>query len=415
MLQRIAVYYLIAGIIFLFTKVRGQIIAIVSLNVVYWCLMTLYPTPGCGPGSLTMECNFARYIDGLLLSGHMWSGTKVWDPEGIVGTLPAISSVLFGVLTGPLLRHFSSSADQLKWLVVQGAALLALAYALSIWMPFNKELWTTPFALLMAGLASLVFAVWFWVADIGGLARWFRPFEIFGTNAILVFLLSGSFAKFMGHTRSPTAAMDLLLWVVLPPRVSGSRGAHQRQPALCADERRRAVPGGILAVPEALVPEVLGGPPITVRNSLAPVPRRRSSRKTCPCWTSARRMGFDAVEIIPFDPDNFPAAQGAAPRRPTSGLTHQHGLRHAGRVQHHLARTRPCAGSGHRASRKRLIDLSNEAGARVFGGMIYCGWGYLTGRSCARGRMEVGRRGLSARSPTYALADVRTWSSASSR
>ncbi len=76
-LQRIAVCYLIAGIIFLFTKVRGQIIAIVALNVVYWCLMTLYPTPGCGAGSMTVECNFARYIDGLVIPGHMWSGTKV--------------------------------------------------------------------------------------------------------------------------------------------------------------------------------------------------------------------------------------------------------------------------------------------------------------------------------------------------
>ena len=200
-LQRIAACYLIAGIIFLFTKVRGQIIAIVALNVVYWCLMTLYPTPGCGAGSMTVECNFARYIDGLVIPGHMWSGTKVWDPEGIVSTLPAISSVLFGILTGHLLRHFSGSADRLKWLAVQGAALVAAGYALSIWMPFNKGLWTTPYALLMAGLASLVFAAWYWVADIGGLARWFQPFEIFGTNAILMFLLSGSFAKFMSRTK----------------------------------------------------------------------------------------------------------------------------------------------------------------------------------------------------------------------
>ncbi len=200
-LQRIAVCYLIAGVIFLFTKVRGQIAAIVGLNVVYWCLMTLYPTPGCGPGSLTLECNFARYIDGLLIPGHMWSGTKVWDPEGLVSTLPTISSVLFGILTGHLLRRFPNPAGRLKWLIVQGAGLLALAYTLSIWMPFNKGIWTTPFALLMAGLASCTFAGWFWLADMRGLARWFRPFEIFGTNAILMFVLSGSFAKFMSRTK----------------------------------------------------------------------------------------------------------------------------------------------------------------------------------------------------------------------
>lgn len=200
-LQRIAVCYLIASVIFLFTKVRGQIIAVVGLNAVYWGLMTLYPTPGCGPGSLTMDCNFARYIDGLLIPGHMWSATKVWDPEGLVSTLPAISTVLFGILSGHLLRRFSSSAERLKWLVVQGLALLALAYTLAIWMPFNKALWTTPYALLMAGLASLLFAFWFWIADMGSLARWFRPFEIFGTNAILMFVLSGSFAKIMSRVK----------------------------------------------------------------------------------------------------------------------------------------------------------------------------------------------------------------------
>jgi len=29
---------------------------------------------------------------------------------------------------------------------------------------------------------------------------------------------------------------------------------------------------------------------------------------------------------------------------------------------------------------RRLIDLANDAGAEVFGGAIYCGWGYLSGK-----------------------------------
>jgi len=70
-------------------------------------------------------------------------------------------------------------------------------------MPFNKALWTTPYALLMAELASLVSAVWFWLADIRGLARWFRPYEIFGTNASLMFLVSNAFAKFMARAKVP--------------------------------------------------------------------------------------------------------------------------------------------------------------------------------------------------------------------
>ena len=98
--------------------------------------------------------------------------------------------------------------------------------------------------------------------------------------------------------------------------------------------------------------------------------------KDLPVLDKCKRMGFDAVEIIPFDVDNFPAAkvrQAAGP-----GPHDQHRLRHAGRVQHHLPGSRG-APKGIELS-KRLIDLSNEAGAKVFAGAIYCGWGYLSGR-----------------------------------
>src|SRR5207302_1490663 len=89
-LQRIAVCYFIATLIYLFCSLRGRIVWLVSLLAAYWMLMTLYPVPGFGPGVLTKEGNFARYIDGMVLTGHMWSQTKTWDPEGIVSTLPSI-------------------------------------------------------------------------------------------------------------------------------------------------------------------------------------------------------------------------------------------------------------------------------------------------------------------------------------
>jgi predicted acyltransferase len=199
-LQRIAVCYLIAGAVFLFTSIRGQIIWLAGVNILYWMLMTLYPTPGCGAGSLTVDCNFARYVDSLFLSGHMWRATKVWDPEGIISTLPAISSVLFGILTGHILRKVPLHGPRLKWLFGGGAALLAAAHLLSVWMPFNKNIWTTSYAVLMAGLAMVSFGAWYWIADVRGLGRWFRFFEIFGANAILMFVLSGALAKFAARS-----------------------------------------------------------------------------------------------------------------------------------------------------------------------------------------------------------------------
>ena len=194
-LQRIAVCYLIAAVIFLTSKLRAQVAWIAGLNAVYWALMMLAPVPGCAAGSLGKECNFARYVDSLLLSGHMWSHTKVWDPEGLVSTLPAISSVLFGVLAGHLLRHFEAHSERLKWLLTGGAALTVCGLVMNLWLPINKNLWTTSFAFFMAGLAGLLFAFWYWLADVKQWGGWARPFEIFGSNSILMFLLSGLLAK----------------------------------------------------------------------------------------------------------------------------------------------------------------------------------------------------------------------------
>jgi len=194
-LQRIAICYLIAFLIFLYTRVRGQILWLLGFNAIYLGLMRFYPVPGCGAGSWSMDCNFARYVDSLLLSGHMWRHTRDWDPEGIISTLPAISTVLFGVLAGHVLRRFTWHRARLQAFVFGGSALFAAGQVLSIRAPVNKNLWTPSFAFLMAGLAMLVFAFWYWLAEVRGAGRWFRFFEIYGSNAILMFLLSGISAR----------------------------------------------------------------------------------------------------------------------------------------------------------------------------------------------------------------------------
>jgi D-psicose/D-tagatose/L-ribulose 3-epimerase len=99
--------------------------------------------------------------------------------------------------------------------------------------------------------------------------------------------------------------------------------------------------------------------------------------KDLPVLDKCKEMGFDAVEIIPFDPDNFPAArvkQAAA----DLGLTINTGYG----MPEEYNTISPDAAVRQRGVEfaKRLVDLSNEAGAVVFGGAIYCGWGYLTGR-----------------------------------
>jgi predicted acyltransferase len=197
-LQRIAICYLIGSIIFLYTKWRGQLAAIAGLCTVYWMLMTLVPVPGYGPGVLDPVGNFGQWVDQVLLSGHMYSQTKVWDPEGLVSTLPAIANVLFGALFGTLLRKPDlTPAEKTSWILFLGACLAFLGSFLNLFMPINKQLWTPSFAVFTSGMAALTFGCFYWVIDVLGYQRWCRWLVIYGMNAIALYALSGLFARLL--------------------------------------------------------------------------------------------------------------------------------------------------------------------------------------------------------------------------
>ena len=202
-LQRIAICYLCAAAIFLLVRSwKAQVAVTLFLLAVYWALMTLVPVPGCGPGSFSVDCNFARYVDGMLLSGHMWARSKVWDPEGIVSTLPAIATTMFGVFAGSLLALRRSMPETTSWLFFGGNALVFAGMCLEAFMPVNKQLWTVPYALLTAGIAAVVFATCYWLIDGLKWDRFATPFAIYGANALAMFVLSGLFAKLFPGART---------------------------------------------------------------------------------------------------------------------------------------------------------------------------------------------------------------------
>jgi len=189
-LQRIAICYAVAAAIYLTTQIRGQIVWIVSLLAAYWLLMTLVPVPGYGPGRLDVEGNFAHYIDRIVLGSHNYMWTKTWDPEGIVSTLPAIATALFGILAGHLLRLDRALAERTAWLLLIGTLLIAAGLISNVWLPINKKLWTSSFSLFMAGLDFVIFAMFLWLVDGKGYKRAVRPLVIMGMNAIVVYMAS---------------------------------------------------------------------------------------------------------------------------------------------------------------------------------------------------------------------------------
>ncbi|HEX8354516.1 MAG TPA: heparan-alpha-glucosaminide N-acetyltransferase domain-containing protein [Pyrinomonadaceae bacterium] len=198
-LQRIAVCYLCAALIFLHTDWRKQLYVVAALLLGYWALMTLVPVPGYGPGDLdSKEWNLAAYVDRAVFGRHVWSQAKVYDPEGILSTLGALATTLAGVLTGHLLRSRRGDFEKVSAMFVAGAAAIVAGWAWDSWLPVNKALWTSSYVLLTAGMALQLLAVCYWLIDLKGRRRWAFPFVVFGTNALAAFFLTGLCAKLLG-------------------------------------------------------------------------------------------------------------------------------------------------------------------------------------------------------------------------
>jgi len=189
-LQRIAVCYFFASLIVLKFGLRGRILWLIALLASYWLMMRFVPVPGIGAGVLEPGQNFAAWVDSHFLNGYMWSYYDgKWDPEGIVSTIPAIATTLFGVLTGQCLRSSMSERWKVAGMLCAGLILLVAGQTLSHWLPINKNIWTSTFSIFMAGLALVCLTFFYWFIDVAGFSKWTRPFVILGLNPISLYVL----------------------------------------------------------------------------------------------------------------------------------------------------------------------------------------------------------------------------------
>jgi len=216
-LQRIAVCYLIASFIVLYSGIVWQIRWTVIFLVVYWILIKVVPVPEFGAGVLEPKGSLAWFIDSTLLSGHTWSGAPApgFDPEGIFSTLPAIATTLFGVLTGHFIRSDRSREDKTVWMFVFGNLLVFFGLLMDNWLPINKNLWTSSYSVFMAGMALNIFALCYWMIDVKGSTWWTKPFQIYGLNAISMFALAGLIGRLTGiikFTGDDGNAISLKTW-----------------------------------------------------------------------------------------------------------------------------------------------------------------------------------------------------------
>lgn len=231
-LNRIALCYAAAGLLFLFLRPRGLATAAALLLAGYWALMTFVPYPDLRPvdaagrlrdpgpqitnvtsvaglhwattntlrGVQGPGLNLANYLDAKYLPGKKWDVT--WDPEGLLSTLPAVGTCLLGVLAGLLLSR-AGVPDRRKVAWLAGAGLLALlaGFAWGASFPVVKKIWTSSFVLVAAGWSALLLAAFHHVIEIRQWRGWCQPFVWYGANPITVYLADNllSFRRVAGR------------------------------------------------------------------------------------------------------------------------------------------------------------------------------------------------------------------------
>lgn len=196
-LQRIAVVYLVSALIYLLLRsifkkevfqISAQLLTSVLLLILYYILLKYIPVPGYGRGVMELQGNLVQYIDLKFLQGHLFQPD--WDPEGILSTIPALSSGIIGVIAGMILLRPNSRLIKMTILVSSGVLLLFSAELVNSFFPYNKNLWSSSFVLLTSGLGTLLLAFFYLITDILKSGRLFIPFKVIGASAIFVYFTS---------------------------------------------------------------------------------------------------------------------------------------------------------------------------------------------------------------------------------
>jgi predicted acyltransferase len=202
-LQRIGLAYLCGALLTWRTTGRQQLAIIATLLVGYWGVQTLVPVPDSGiAGRFVLdqpERLLSAWVDRTVLGeAHLWSGSKTWDPEGLLSTLPAIGTMMLGTIAGRWIGETARPlSERLATLFALGALTMMVGAMWGWVFPINKSLWTSSYVLFTAGMASVALATCMWLIDVQQIRRWTFPFVIYGTNPMLAFLGSGLMARIM--------------------------------------------------------------------------------------------------------------------------------------------------------------------------------------------------------------------------
>jgi predicted acyltransferase len=191
-LQRIGIVYFISTIIYLKTnqKTRDWLFGVILIT--YYLLLTFVPIPDGHAPNLTPQYNLAAWLDrAVFTTNHMYRHTVYWDPVGLLSTLPAIATALFGIRVGELLKRKDLSVNKITGnLLIVGITATVLGLLTDLIFPINKQLWTSSYVLYTGGLCTIGLTAAYWLIDVKGYKKFVWIFVVFGTNAISAYVLA---------------------------------------------------------------------------------------------------------------------------------------------------------------------------------------------------------------------------------
>ncbi|TBO41017.1 acyltransferase family protein [Pedobacter kyonggii] len=196
-LGRIALSAFFAALIYLNFSLRKQLIWLLGILLGYYIIMIAIPVPGFGNGVLTPEGNLAAYVDRLLLPGKLHR--TVYDPEGLLSTIPAIATALLGVFTGTFLNNRNNRFSLVLkafYLFIAGIILVSLGLLWNLVFPVNKNMWTSSFVLVAGGFSLVLFSLFYYIIDVKTYQKWSLPFIWIGTNSILIYVCAHGLFNF---------------------------------------------------------------------------------------------------------------------------------------------------------------------------------------------------------------------------
>lgn len=195
-LQRIGLAYCFASLLVRYIPSRYLILVSAILLITYWGLLHYFGYQGI---PYTIEGNAVRRLDLLVLGApHMYKENGiVFDPEGILSTLPAIVNVLAGYLTGCFMLRKGKTIACIVRLLLTGTALVLIAIYWDRFFPINKKLWSSSYVLYTSGIDILFVGVLYYFIEIRQWKRGTYFFIVFGKNPLFIYILSNLLGVFL--------------------------------------------------------------------------------------------------------------------------------------------------------------------------------------------------------------------------